>query len=181
MSKGYVVITFPLEETKKNQKLFHQGGPGSGFKDHAGRPGEVGGSSKMISSVRSRNDTMDNPFNPRVISFLNEVGDDVKANVELTDHTSFTRGEPSVYFNITVPEENRGKGYGNQVMRELMSEADKAGVMLVGEPDAFGSGKKMSTKQLWGWYQGLGFQKEKGYVVYHPAKTLKIKLGKFHE
>lgn len=34
------------EEIKGNQKLFHFGGEGSGFRGHAGRPGKVGGSSK---------------------------------------------------------------------------------------------------------------------------------------
>lgn len=179
MPDGKIVFGFPEGKAKQN-KLFHMGGRGSGFSGHSGRPGRVGGSSKFLSSVNKRTDTMQNPFDPRVTAFLNDVGDDVKANVELSDYTSHM-GEAAVYFNITVPQDNRGKGYGSEVMKELMSEADKAGVLLVGDPEAFGQGKKMSTKQLWGWYQSLGFKKEGRQVMYRPAKTLKITIGKFHE
>ena len=164
------------------QKLFIQGGKGSGDLGHKGRKGQIGGSAKgYISKIQKRSDTMVNPFNPRVTSFLTELGDDVKANIELSDHTSF-RGEPAVYFNITVPTDNRGKGFVTEFMKELINEADAAGVSLVGEPEAFGSGKKMSTKQLWKWYQSLGFEKEGDLVVYHPTKTLRLGSGKtvFH-
>lgn len=36
----------------KNSRLFHHGGPGSGFRGHRGRPGQVGGSSKEEFAVR---------------------------------------------------------------------------------------------------------------------------------
>jgi hypothetical protein len=38
-----VVVPVAIKKAKQN-RLFHQGGPGSGFQGHAGRPGMVGGS-----------------------------------------------------------------------------------------------------------------------------------------
>lgn len=147
------------------------GGPGSGHFDHKGRPGHQGGSlpSQYIAAVRAHEGVMENPFDPRVLAFMTKTRDDIRANLELTDFTRFMPNEePAVEFNITVPQQNRRKGYGNEVMRELMALADKIGVTLVGQPGAYGVGKKMTTPQLTKWYVRLGFVEENGRVVYRP-------------
>jgi len=43
---GTIVFGYPVKEEVEQNKLFIQGGPGSGDFNHKGRPGEVGGSRK---------------------------------------------------------------------------------------------------------------------------------------
>ena len=104
---------------------------------------------------------MENPFARNTISYLTPDGQDVAANVEFMD-----RGADGVEFNIIVPDYNRNKGYGTMVLKGIMERTKKAGIPLLGSPEAFGSGKKLSNTALWKWYRSLGFEKKGDSIVW---------------
>ena len=65
---------------QKDKQLFTHGGPGSGYHDHRGRPGFVGGSSKggSASGEGTAQDGLDRLFNPQPVDHKKRVEEVVK-------------------------------------------------------------------------------------------------------
>ena len=58
---------------------------------------------------------------------------------------------------LQTPQKARGEGYATTLMHKVCRDADRAGVVLVLEPKAFGDGG-LSTSYLMSWYeQTFGF------------------------
>jgi GNAT superfamily N-acetyltransferase len=55
---------------------------------------------------------------------------------------------------INVMEQYRGQGFGRQILNEILSDADKEGVVLFLEPSASGG---LSKQELEEWYERNGF------------------------
>ena len=144
-----------------------------------------GNASGYIKDASTQKNVFINPLN-NAPAFIDEATGDIKAQVQFQEGWDYN-GVPIVSFNVFVPQGNRKKGYGTEVVKQLMKLADKHKIILTGEPSPFGDGKKMSQQQLFAWYERVGMKRmnEVGWfdkVAYIPkgmkfpknTKTLKI-------
>lgn len=77
---------------------------------------------------------------------------------ELTDYWTITR--------INIPAEHRGHGYGSDLLRRILADADEEGVILALE--VFPSGP-LDYDVLEQWYGRYGFQMtSQGYLLRIP-------------
>lgn len=75
---------FPVGVVENEQQLFVQGGPGSGHRGHRGRPGLVGGSSKIAGSTvyRASGSARKEGLPGKHVALSTEVAGEYGANVE---------------------------------------------------------------------------------------------------
>lgn len=149
-----------------------EGGQFTAAEGAARRAAGVGSvtSKEYIKLIQDQPNTMVNWIDPRNTAFLTEDGSDIRGQVEMQVRDDPYTGEPRVYFNIIVPEHQRRKGYGTEILQEMMAMADETGVTLFGQPGTFGHGEKMTDKQLWRWYLKMGFKKKGAQIFYRGGR-----------
>lgn len=133
------------------------GGEGSGNFGHAGRPGEVGGSSSDDSSVIDARSYVEhvrswgppNPFNPREIVVNNEAAITLRPFEGEVHIESIRAFWPA-------------KGVGPRVMTRICDLADKAGVTLTLTAKPLGGQQwKTPKKGLVEFYKAFGFRRDR--------------------
>lgn len=77
------------------------------------------------------------------------------------------RDEEILLNNITVPPEDRGKGYATEGIEWLKSVSERTRNQIIGiiEPNGRGG---LDSKQLAEWYRKCGFTVTKNRIVYYP-------------
>lgn len=99
------------------------------------------------------------------VSQLLEARSKMKSRYTLNGASANVERHPRIfnYYNIwdlKVPKNKRGKGIGSKLMKIVLDDADKNGVVLFLSPGAFGD-SDLSDKDLERWYSSLGFKKVK--------------------
>ena len=74
---------------------------------------------------------------------------------------------------INVMERYRGLGLGSQILKEILDDADKEGVVLFIEPSASGG---LSQKELEEWYERHGFTWGAWHLRRTPQKGANIRM-----
>ena len=70
-----------------------------------------------------------------------------------------------VITRIFVPPEHQGQGYGSQVLKLVLDDADAEGIILYLTVNAYGA---LSAKQLRDWYRRHGFLRTHGVFIRRP-------------
>lgn len=95
------------------------------------------------------------------IHYLDTEGRSITDLVQIPQNLEgeFGVSEGWMITRISVPKESRGKGIASLVLREMVQDADREGVVLILEPFPTGG---LDYSQLISWYQRYGFRKVPG-------------------
>jgi hypothetical protein len=168
------VFGYPVKEEVEQNKLFIQGGPGSGDFNHKGRPGEVGGSQKET----SRKDYTGGKTPPKILADIKSTWQGDRRDVAVgtiisrskNDITIVKDGDevigvlgirpPRVSFVPEgIPKGNyvyidgiatKRSGYGEQVMQIAIekAKASNSGIFLTSNNDITGFYEKIGMTRL---------------------------------
>lgn len=72
-------------------------------------------------------------------------------------------GKGMIITRINVPQKDRGKRFGTQLLNMILEDADKGSVTLFLE---IGSSDGLSTEQLEAWYERHGFSRMPGQYIW---------------